>query len=201
MIKKVIIVGAFHEMIELCEDCGYHIVGIIDNKLQGDFMGYPVIGTDADAKQLYLSYSDCAIVITPDVPAVRIKLSNLYSQAGFTFATVISPRASISRSARIGEGTVVQSGVNVSAGTIVGNFVKLNTNANIMHDNKVGDYATIAPNAVLLGYVNTGRSCYIGANSTILPDLIIGAAATVGAGAVVTKNVSNNVIVKGVPAK
>lgn len=201
MNKKIIIVGAFHEMVELCEDCGYQIVGIVDNKLQGKFMGYPVIGTDAEANQLYTSYSDCDIVITPDVPAVRIKLSKLYSQAGFSFATVISPKATISRSATIGEGTIVQSGVNVSSSTVVGTFVKLNTNANVMHDNKVGDYATIAPNVVLLGCVNVGRSCYIGANSTILPNLIIGAAATVGAGAVVTKNVSNNVIVKGIPAK
>lgn len=201
MSEKIILVGAFHEMVELCEDCGFHIAGIIDNKLRGDFMGYPIIGTDADASQLFLSYSDCGIVLTPDLPAVRIKLSKMYSQVGFSFASVISPKSTISRSAVIGEGTVIQSGVNISAGTIVGNCVKLNTNANVMHDNKIGDFTTIAPNAVLLGYVNTGRSCYIGANSTILPNIIIGAGATVGAGAVVTKNISNSVIVKGIPAK
>lgn len=201
MKKKIIIVGAFHEMVELCEDCGYHIVGIIDNKLQGNFMGYTVIGTDKDVDQLFPSYSDCEIVITPDSPAIRVKLSKLYSQAGFSFATVVSHKATISRRATIGTGTVIQSGVNVSAGTFVGDFVKLNTNANVMHDNKVGNYSTIAPDAVLLGYVNVGNSCYIGANSTVLPHITIGTGATVGAGAVVTKNVPINVIVKGIPAK
>lgn len=33
MVNKVILVGGFHEMIELCEDCGYSIVGIIDNEV------------------------------------------------------------------------------------------------------------------------------------------------------------------------
>ena len=201
MNSQIIIVGAFHETVELCEDCGFQIVGVIDNKQQGDFMGYPILGTDADAERLHEKYPYCDIVITPDSPALRIKLADLYSHAGFDFATVISPRATISRSASIAKGTVVQSAVNVSAGTLIGEFVKLNTGANVMHDNHIGDFATIAPNAVVLGYVNIGRSCYIGANCTILPRIVIGAASTVGAGAVVTKNVTSQKVVKGVPAK
>lgn len=201
MSKRIIIVGAFHEMIELCEDCGLQIVGIIDNQHTGEFYGFPILGTDEDAEQIYLEYSDCSIVLTPDLPRVRKKLFELYSQTGFQFATVISPKAIISRSAKIGQGTVIQACVNVSAGSTIGDFVKLNTYANIMHDDVVGKFATIAPNSVLLGYVHVGEAAYIGANSTILPHVIIGSGSTVGAGAVVTKDVNNNVIVKGVPAK
>lgn len=201
MNNKVIIVGAFHEMIELCEDCGFQIVGIIDNQYTGDYNGIPILGTDDDASRLYHDYSDCNIVITPDLPKVREKLVALYAQVGYQFATVISPKAIISHSAKIGQGTVIQACVNVSASSTIGDFVKLNTYANIMHDDVVGNYATIAPNAVLLGYVHVGESSYIGANSTILPHISIGDGATVGAGAVVTKDVNDNVIVKGVPAK
>lgn len=201
MNNKVIIVGAFHEMIELCEVCGFQIVGIIDNQYTGDYNGIPILGTDEDASHLYKDYSDCSIVITPDLPKVREKLSELYSQIGFQFATVISPKAIISRSAKIGRGTVIQACVNVSAGSTIGDFVKLNTYANIMHDDVVGNFATIAPNAVLLGYVHIGESAYIGANSTVLSRVRIGSGSTVGAGAVVTKDVNDNVIVKGVPAK
>lgn len=199
--KEVILVGAFHEIVELCDDCGINITGIIDNNLTGSYLGIPIIGTDNDAAFLYKEYSHCELVITPDSPKIREKLFQLYSQAGFEFATIISPKANISSSVQIGLGTVIQSGVNVSAATTIGNFVKLNTNANVMHDNLVGDYATIAPNAVLLGYVNIEKSAYIGANSTVLPHLSIGKGAIVGAGAVVTKNVDTNIIVKGVPAK
>lgn len=201
MSKRIIIVGAFHEMIELCEDCGLEIVGIIDNQQIGDYYGCPILGTDEDAEQLFREYSDCCVVLTPDLPKVREKLHELYSQIGFQFATVISPKAIISRNAKIGKGTVIQACVNVSAGSTIGDFVKLNTYANIMHDDVVGNYATIAPNAVLLGYVHVEESSYIGANSTILPHIKIGGGSIVGAGAVVTKDVKNNVIVKGVPAR
>lgn len=33
--KDVILVGGFQEMIELCEECGVNIVGIIDRNLGG----------------------------------------------------------------------------------------------------------------------------------------------------------------------
>ena len=201
MNKDVIIVGAFHEIIELCEDCGFHIVGIIDNKIQEDYSGYPILGTDDDRDKIHGEHPQCSVVISPDLPAVRIKLAKMYGESDYQFATVISPKANISRSATIGVGTVIQAGVNVSAETTIGEFVKVNTYANVMHDNKVGDFTTIAPNAVLLGYVNIGRSAYIGANSTILPYVVVGSAATVGAGAVVTKNVPVQRTVKGVPAK
>lgn len=45
------------------------------------------------------------------------------------------------------------------------------------------------------------RNAWLGANATILPGVTIGENAIVAAGAVVTKNVSANTIVGGVPAK
>lgn len=199
--NRIILVGGFHEVIELCEMCRYDIVGIIDNNLSGKYYGYPIIGKDEDAEKLFQKYTDCKLVITPDSPKIREKLVQYYSSLGYAFATIISPEARISKTATIGKGSVVQSGVNVSSETQIGEFVKLNTNCNVMHDNVIGNYTTIAPNAVSLGRIKIGKSAYIGANSTILPELEIGDGAIVGAGAVVTKNVKNGTVVKGVPAK
>lgn len=199
--KEIILVGGFHEMIELCENAGFNILGIIDNELIGEYYGYPVIGTDNDAAFLYKKYPNCQVVITPDSPRLRKKLVDHYRSVGFSFATIIHPAASISRFASIGEGTVVQQGVNVSSNSKIGDFCKLNTGCNIMHDNTIGEYTTIAPNAVLLGYVSVGELSYIGANSTILPKISIGELSIVGAGAVVTKSVKPNLVVAGVPAK
>lgn len=201
MNADVIIVGGFHEIIELCEECSLNVVGIIDNELHDTYYGVPIIGKDEDAEQLFSQYGDCKVIITPDSPKIREKLVNIYKTIGYKFATVISPLAHISKYAEIGEGTVIQAGVNVSSATKVGRFCKLNSYCNVMHDNVVGDFTTIAPNAVLLGRVTTGKASYIGANSTILPNTGIGSSSIVGAGAVVTKDVTNNVIVKGVPAK
>ncbi len=201
MVKDVLLVGGFHEVVELCESCGRNIIGIIDNVLTGDYLGYPIVGTDNDAADLLKNYAHSELVITPDAPSVRKKLVEYYSQLGYKFATIISPEARISKTAVIGEGTVIQAGVNISSFTKIGSFVKLNTNCNIMHDNVIGNYTTVAPNVVCLGRITVGEEAYIGANSTILPELRIGTRSVVGAGAVVTHIVSDNVTVKGVPAK
>lgn len=201
MKTDVIIVGGFHEIIELCEDSGLNVVGIIDNELEGTYYGVPIIGNDEDAERLFPQYGGCNVIITPDSPKVREKLVNYYKAIGYKFITVISPLAHISKYAKIGEGTIIQSGVNVSAATIIGSFCKLNSSCNVMHDNTIADFATIAPNAVLLGRVMAGKGAYIGANSTILPKINIGNGSIVGAGAVVTRNVDKGKIVKGVPAK
>lgn len=83
----------------------------------------------------------------------------------------------------------------------------------------IGDYVMIAPNTLIttvnhperpsgrrahLGIakpVNIGYDVWIGANVTILPGVTIGNNVIVAAGAVVTKDVPDNVMVGGVPAK
>ena len=201
MKQKIILVGAYHEMIEVCEDAGFEIVGIIDNKETGEYYGVPVIGTDDDAKELKNKYPDVPVVISPFMPKARKKLYELYASLGYTFVTVISPKAMISRFATIGEGTVILNGVNVAANTCIGRFVKLNTMCNIMHDNVIGDFVTVSPNAVTLGYVTIEEEAFLGGNCTILPYKKVGVAATVGAAAVVTKDVKAGQVVKGNPAQ
>lgn len=201
MKQQILLVGAYHEMIEVCEDAGFEIVGIIDNKETGEYYGVPVIGTDADAKELKNKYSDIPVVISPFMPKARKKLYEMYASLRYTFATVISPKATVSRFATIGEGTVILNGVNVAANTRIGRFVKLNTMCNIMHDNEIGDFVTVSPNALTLGYVTIGDEAFLGGNCTILPYKKVGAGATIGAAAVVTKDVPLGKIVKGNPAK
>jgi sugar O-acyltransferase (sialic acid O-acetyltransferase NeuD family) len=201
-VKKIILVGACLEDIELCDLCGYKIVGIIDNNEADSFWGVHILGKDSDAEQLAAQYSDkTELYLTQDQPATRKRLFEYYESFGFQFATVISPRAFVSKTAIVGKGTIVQSGVNIASNTIIGDFVCINTNANIMHDCNIGAFTTIAPNAVVLGRVLIKGFAYVGANSTILPDLEIAANTIVGAGAVVTKNVLANETVVGVPAR
>ena len=201
MEAKAIIVGGFHEVIELCEESGVSILGIMDSKLQGSYYGYPVLGTDDDASLIREKYAGVPVIITPDAPAARAKLAAYYRSLGFGFLTLVSPDAKVSKYSEIGEGCIIQSGVTVSAGTKIGSFVKLNVGSTVMHDNRIGSFVTVAPRAVSLGRVTIEDMAYIGANSTVLPDLTIGEKAVVGAGAVVTKDVKASTVVKGVPAK
>jgi sugar O-acyltransferase (sialic acid O-acetyltransferase NeuD family) len=199
-VHNVILVGGFSEIVELCELAKIEIIGIIDNKLSGKYRDYEIIGTDEDAHNLYKKFSKIPVVISPDKPAVRLYLSQLYQRSGFRFCNLIHPGASISKTSKLGVGLVIQNHANVSSNVIINDFVKINVGANIMHDCVVGRFTTIAPNAVLLGRVSIGSGCYIGAQSTILNDIVISDKAVVGAAAVVTKNVNKSSVVKGNPA-
>jgi sugar O-acyltransferase (sialic acid O-acetyltransferase NeuD family) len=202
MSKKVILIGGFCEIIELCEDNYFAIAGIIDNMNVGEYMGYPIIGTDRDAPSLYPDFKDIPLIITPDLPLIRKRLFDCYGALNYKFSSLISQDARISKSALIGHGTIIQNGVNISSEAEIGRFVKINTNANIMHNSKIGNFTTIAPNAVILGKVTIGNECYIGANATILPNINICDNVVIGAGAVVTRSIEKpNATYVGIPAR
>ena len=201
MKSKVIIIGAFHEIIELVEEQGFTIFGLVDNIKSGDYRGYGIIHNDYDGSILSTKYSSIPIIISPDSPIIRHKLSVLYIEAGFKSINIISNTAKISTSSILSEGIIIQHGVNVSAESRIGGFVKLNTYCNVMHNSVVGEFSTVAPNAVILGNVKIGNRCYIGSNATILPNLTICEDAIIGAGAVVTKHISKPGKYSGVPAK
>lgn len=199
--ERIIIVGAFHEIIELAEECGKKIAGIIDNKLKDTYMGYKILGTDKMSKMIRQEYKLEKLILSPDLPKIRNKLFHFYSELNWEFDTLISPESRLSKGVIIEEGSIIHRFVNISNNTKIGKFVRVNVSANIMHDCQLGEFSTVAPNAVILGNINVGNEVYIGANSTILPNLIIGDCSMVGAGSVVTKNVKGNTTVVGNPAR
>jgi len=200
--KQVLLIGGFVEIIELCEDNKVKIIGIIDPQKKNNYLSYPILGTEEDIDVWRKDFLNYEVLITPDFPKIRKKLVKIYKRNGFSFYTLISNKANISKSSIIRTGSIVQAGANISSESIIGRFVKVNSNANIMHNVEVGNYSTLAPNAVLLGNVKIGQECYIGANSTILPNITICNNVTIGAGAVVTKNIDiPNTTYIGIPAK
>ena len=201
MSNKIILVGGFHEVIELCEICQKTVVGIIDNRLTGRYLGCDVLGGDDIAPNLYQEFKEVPIFIAPDIPHVRSRLASYYSSIGYQFGNLISPKATISSSAKMGSGVMIQNGVNISSMVRIGNFVRINSCSNIMHDAVIDDFVTIAPNAVILGNVKINEGAYVGANATVLSGLTIGENAVVGAGAVVTRDTEKGVTVAGNPAK
>lgn len=86
-----------------------------------------------------------------------------------------------------------QGGISIGDGVLIGHNVVI---ATLNHDVSPQKRDTMHPAPVVIK-----KNVWIGSNATILPGVTIGEGAIVAAGAVVTKDVSANSIVGGVPAK
>lgn len=86
-----------------------------------------------------------------------------------------------------------QGGIFIGDGALIGHNVVL---ATLNHAQSPSDRASIIP-----APIHIGKNVWIGANATVLPGVTIGDGAIVAAGAVVAKDVPENTIVGGVPAR
>lgn len=97
----------------------------------------------------------------------------------------------------VGDNVTIKSGVFLWDGTRLEDNVFVGPNATFTND--PAPRSKVYPEAFQGVLVKRGAS--IGANATILPGVTIGANAMVGAGAVVTRDVPDNAVVTGNPAR
>lgn len=162
---------------------------------------FPVLKSIEEAAE-HFKLVDNRFTIGIGNPVLRKKLASKFEAAGGVLSSTISPLATIGS-----YGNLIGDGCNIMAGAIISNDVSIGYgcivyfNAILSHDCVVGNFVEISPNATLLGRCKIGSYTQIGANATILPNVTIGQNVIVGAGSVVTKDIPDNCIVVGIPAK
>tara|TARA_B100000965_G_C19603076_1_gene764194 strand:- start:7880 stop:8548 length:669 start_codon:yes stop_codon:yes gene_type:complete len=106
----------------------------------------------------------------------------------------------------IGEGCLISQFVTITDNVKIGKFFHANLYSYIEHDCLIGDFVTFAPGVKCNGNVTIKDNSYIGSGAIIKnglkeKPLVIGKNVIIGAGAVVTKNIPDNSIAYGVPAR
>jgi sugar O-acyltransferase (sialic acid O-acetyltransferase NeuD family) len=162
---------------------------------------FPILKSKEDAKY-YFENVDRSFTIGIGNPKLREKLYNDFKAIGGKYVSTISKNAVIgSYSTKIGIGSNIMQNVVITNDVSIGIGVVINQISSIGHDVTIDDFCEICPNVSISGNCKLGKSVFIGTGAIILPKIIIGNNVIIGAGAVVNKNLPDNCIAVGIPAK
>ncbi len=181
-------------IIEIMDSIGCPIEIIIDDdKNITEVLNHPVVHSFPEAAL----NSGTVIAIGNN----RIRKSVADGFKGEIQEAIIHNAASVSKSVKLGRGTVVMANASINAETVIGNHCIINTGSTVEHDCEIGDFVHISPNAALAGGVKVGEGSHIGIGAVVIPGIKIGRWTTIGAGAVIIKNIPDFATVVGNPGK
>lgn len=206
MKDKILILGCGEQagvVIDNIEAQGkYEIAGLTTNnkkELESSLYGHKVIGLDEDIPQLVIKHNVSRYILGIGNMRVREKLIP-YLDKHMEAVNVIHPNSEISKHAVIGRGILIESFTKIANGATVGNHCIINPFSAINHDQTIGDNVLIASGVNLAGH-SIGKNTIIADGVTIGFKKYIGANCIIGEGAVVTKNIPDNSVAFGIPAK
>lgn len=205
----MLIVGAkgfAKEVLEVCHQNGdlEHVVFYddVNDDIEDELYGKFLVLKNLDQAREYFSTKDRRFTLGLGNPALRKKIADIFENIGGVLTSTISPKATIGN-----YGNTIQYGCNIMSGTVITNDVNLgkgvllNLNCTIGHDSVIGDFVEISPGCNISGNCIIGDYCNLGTNTVLLPNIQLGKNVIVGAGAVVTKDIPDNSLAVGIPAK
>jgi sugar O-acyltransferase (sialic acid O-acetyltransferase NeuD family) len=199
--KHLVIIGAGgfgREIAQTIEDTGkWKIDGFLDDNI--DLLGHSINGYKVLGPVAWLHYHDLPCVIAIGDCDVIKKISK--SLNGIDFPVIIHPSNIISKYVSFGGGAIVMAGNLFTVNIEVGNNTIFNRGSVISHDDIIGKCCVINSLSSISGNDTLGDGVYIGTGTKIIEGIIIGGGSVIGAGSVITKNIPDNVVAYGSPAK
>lgn len=181
--------GHCKSIIDVIEAEGtFTIAGIIDQKerIGEKVLGYEIIGCDEDLEKILhkIKYAMVAVgqIKSPDI---RIKLWERLKTVGFKTPTIISPRAYVSKHAKIGIATVIMHDALVNANAIIGDNCIINSKALIEHDSQIADHCHISTGAIVNGGTIISEGTFFGSNAVSKESIVIASRSFIKAGSLV----------------
>jgi sugar O-acyltransferase (sialic acid O-acetyltransferase NeuD family) len=203
MRPSLVIIGAGGHAVSVANvalSAGYKVTHFVDpNKIGIRLLDIPIIGDIAELDPSS-SYS-IAIAVGDNAARERIYRALIGQHIGLHFPALVHPTAVVSFFTTIGQGCVVMPGAVIGPNTQIGEFCLLNTRSLIDHDGVMQDFSSLAPAAVIGGTVIIGRRTAISIGAIVKHGLKIGDDCVIGANSYQNRDLTNNQIAYGTPAK
>ncbi len=183
-----------------CISENFNIIGIIDdNKIGQTYFDYEIF--DRNLINKYPKSKVLAVPGSPNSFKQKDKIIKSLNIPNDRFAKVIHPDANVSKYAKIGNNVLLMAGVVITSNALISDNVIILPNSVIHHDSIISKNCIIGSNVVIAGNVSIAPNCYIGSGSNIKNNIKIGQNSLIGLGSNVLKDVEENAIVYGNPAK
>lgn len=140
-------------------------------------------------------------VVAVGEPYSRKMLREKICNEDFSLATLVHPTVCITDGSKLGAGATICNNCFVSCDVTIGDNVLLQPSVNIGHDSQIGMDTVISSFVCVAGDCVIGAQTYIGMNVPIKEHVQIGTQTIVGMGSVVTKDIPDQVIALGNPAR
>lgn len=134
-------------------------------------------------------------------PSLRAQMLARVEKSKLKLRSIISKHAFVSQKAIIKDGGIIAPFCSVQATAQLERNVALNTASIVGHDVHVGESSVISSQANIGGGTKIGKSAYIGMGASVKEGLTIGDNTIIGMGSVVHRDIPDNVIAMGNPAR
>ena len=171
----------------------------VDDGDVSDVVGNVDVYKYADAREKYGDQLEIALGIGE--PETREKIFAKLRKDGVNTPTLIHPDVYIPETTNIGRGVVIQCGSFVSCNVTIGDYVFIQPHANVGHDDVLQEGVIVSSGVCLSGINNIGKYTYIGVGACTKQVVNIGSYAIIGMGSIVYKDIPDEMIVMGNPAR
>lgn len=209
MKEKIIIIGAgghakvVIDIIEL--QSNYEIIGIIaqEDEKKKELFGYKIYKGD---KYLLTFYNKGIKNIAIGIGgyksnSLRKKIFNKVQKIGFNIPALIHPKAIVSSTAKIDDGSVIFAGVILNPEVQIRKNSIIATGSSIDHETIIEDHVLVSAGVTVGACTLIKEEVLVALGAKIISGVEIGSKALIASGAVVVNNINPETIVFGVPAR